>query len=56
MGKAIDLETVSIEAGEQGLICFGHETVNANDMDLRPAIKRHLWRLAARELPPVVVK
>ena len=49
-------EMASIEAGEYGLIRFGHETVKANDANLRPVLERHLWRLAARELPPVVVE
>lgn len=50
-------ETVKIEAGENGLIQFGNEVVKAAvGADLRPVIERHLWRLAARELPPVVVE
>ncbi len=49
-------ELVRIEAGvngESGLIRFGAECVRVNrtDADLRPAIEKHLWRLAARELP-----
>ena len=50
-------ETVKIEAGENGQIQFGNEVVKAAvGADLRPVIERHLWRLAARELPPVVVE
>ena len=49
-------EPVRIEGGEYGLIRFGHETVKANDANLRPVLERHLWRMAARELPPVVVE
>jgi predicted metal-dependent hydrolase len=48
-------EMVRIEAGELGLIRFSQETVKANDADLRPSLERHLWLLAARELPPMVV-
>jgi len=50
-------ETVKIEAGDNGLIQFGNEVVKAAmGADLRPEIERQLWRLAARELPPVVVE
>jgi predicted metal-dependent hydrolase len=50
-------ETVKIEAGEHGQIQFGNEVVKAAmGADLRPEIERQLWRLAARELPPVVVE
>jgi len=39
------------KCGEE--IRFATETVliKASELDLRPAIERHLWRLAARELP-----
>jgi hypothetical protein len=52
-------ETVKIEAamnGESGLTRFGGEAVKVTDhgADLLPAIERHLWRLAAKELPPRV--
>ena len=44
------------ENGEAGLVRFGGEVVPVADAagDLRPAIERHLRRLAARELPPRV--
>jgi predicted metal-dependent hydrolase len=50
-------ELVKIEAGvngESGLIRFGGEevTVTHPAANLRPAVERHLWRLAAKELPP----
>jgi predicted metal-dependent hydrolase len=53
-------ETVTIEsaAGESGnVIRFGPETLRIADqvVDLRPAIEKHLWQLAARELPPRVM-
>jgi predicted metal-dependent hydrolase len=47
-------ERVQIEASQPGCIRFADQimpTVNASE-DLRPAIERHLWALAARELPP----
>lgn len=51
---------VRIEAeanGECGLIRLGGDIVRVADpgTDLRPAIERHLWRLAATELPPRVL-
>jgi len=52
-------ETVKIEPdanGEPGMIRFGAETLpvkNAGD-DLRAAIERHLWAVAAAEFPPRV--
>ena len=54
-------ETVKLEAGvdvESGLIRFGGEAikVTGHGADLRPAIERHLWRLAAKELPPRVLE
>jgi hypothetical protein len=44
--------------GEAGLVRFGAEAVRIShaDGDLRPAIERHLWKLAARELPPRVLE
>lgn len=50
-------EPVKLEAGvngENGMIRFGSEVVRVTGpgADLRPAIERHLWRLAAKELPP----
>lgn len=52
-------EPVKIEAdlnGGHGPIRFGTEVVQVNDpsADLRAVIERHLWRLAAKELPPRV--
>jgi predicted metal-dependent hydrolase len=49
-------ELVKIEAGasgDQGLIRFSGEMVKVIDpaADFRPAIERHLWKLASRELP-----
>ena len=54
-------ETVKIEAGvngERSMIRFGGEAVKVteNGADLRPTIERHLWRLAAKELPPRVLE
>jgi predicted metal-dependent hydrolase len=54
-------EPVKIEAGvngENSMIRFGGEAVKAtgHGADLRPAIERHLWRLAAKELPPRVLQ
>jgi len=54
-------EPVKLEAGvnrESGTIRFGGEAVKVIDQggDLRPAIERHLWRLAAKELPPRVLE
>jgi len=54
-------ERVKIEAGdggERGLIRFANEIFKVTDSaaDLRPAIERHLWRLAAQELPPRVLE
>jgi hypothetical protein len=50
-------ELVRIEcdpAGSGDVIRLGTERVRVADAgaNLRPAIERHLWRLAARELPP----
>ena len=54
-------EPVKLEAGvngESGMIRFGSEMVKATNpaADLRPTIERHLWRLAANELPPKVLE
>jgi predicted metal-dependent hydrolase len=54
-------ESVKLEAGvngESGKIRFSGEAVKVTDhgTDLRPAIERHLWRLAAKELPPRVLE
>jgi predicted metal-dependent hydrolase len=52
-------ELVKIELrlnGEHGLIRFANEAFKVIDstVDLRPAMERHLWKLAANELPPRV--
>jgi len=55
------VEPVKLEAGvngQSGMIRFGSEVVKATNpaADLRPTIERHLWRLAANELPPKVLE
>jgi predicted metal-dependent hydrolase len=54
-GERVRLETVA--NGEDALARLGAETVRVADpaTDLRPEIQRHLWRLAARELPARVL-
>ena len=52
-------EPVNIEAGvngEAGFIRFGTEAIKVIDsaINLRPAIEKHLWKVAAKELPPRV--
>lgn len=49
-------ELVRIESTAPGQIFFSSETLRVKDAsaDLRPAIEKHLRRLAARELPPRV--
>jgi len=54
-------ETVRLQPapdGEPGIVCFGPERLRTTDgiADLRPMIERHLWRLAARELPARVAE
>jgi predicted metal-dependent hydrolase len=46
-------ERVKLETGETGAIHFGNERVRAGGVagNLRPLVERHLWRLAAGELP-----
>ena len=55
-GERVRLETST--NGEAGLVRFGTEVVRATNAsgDLRPAIERYLWRLAARELPGRVLE
>ncbi len=55
-GDSVRLETGT--NGDNGLVRFGTETVSVADAagDLRPAVERHLRRLAARELPPRVLE
>ncbi|MBE0541204.1 MAG: M48 family metallopeptidase [Verrucomicrobia bacterium] len=53
-------EPVRIEAGvngESGLIQLGGEVIRVANpaINLRPVIEKHLWRLAAQELPPRVL-
>ena len=52
-------ERVRVELGDNGdagTVRFGGEVLPVRNPsgDLRPAIERHLWRRAARELPPRV--
>jgi predicted metal-dependent hydrolase len=51
-------ELVRIEAEADGSIRFGTERIkiSAGAADLRPAIQKHLHRLAAQELPPRVLE
>jgi predicted metal-dependent hydrolase len=53
-GELVKLEMAANSAGT--LIQFGNEPVKVVDptANLRPAMERHLWRLAAGELPPRV--
>ncbi len=55
-GERVRLETGV--NGETGSLHFGGETVRleAQAIDFRPAVERHLWRLAARELPVRVLE
>ena len=50
-GESVRLEDGN--SGEPGLIRFATEAVRLTgaESDLRPAVERHLWRLAAHELP-----
>jgi predicted metal-dependent hydrolase len=49
-------ELVTLEArSEAGVIRFAEQTVSVQEgEELRDAIERHIWRLAAKELPPMV--
>lgn len=51
-------ERVRLERTDAGHIQFGGETLALADSetDLRPAVEKHLRRLAARELPPRVLE
>lgn len=44
---------VVLEAGDGGVMRLGGETIkiSGSSEDLRPCITKHLWKLAARELP-----
>ena len=44
--------------GRSGWVQFGTETIKADqaEMDWRVAIEKHLWRLATREFPPLVLE
>jgi len=48
-------ETVRLDR-DGDAICFGTERIRVpgSAADVRPAVQKHLWRLAARELPPRV--
>jgi predicted metal-dependent hydrolase len=50
-GESVRLEAVPNGSG--GSIRLGAEVLRVKDLsgDLRPAVERHLWRLAGRELP-----
>jgi predicted metal-dependent hydrolase len=55
-GRLVRLEAV---AGEGNTIALEAERVRVAGVageDLRPDVERHLWRLAARELPPRVLE
>lgn len=54
-------EPLKIEAGvngESGRIKLGAEVIKVANLtaNLRPAVEKHLWRLAAKELPPRVME
>jgi len=51
-------ELVKIEQGANGTIQLGDAAIKAplSTANLRPAIEKHLWRLAAKELPPRVLQ
>lgn len=55
-GESVKIEAVAPEPN--GLVRFGGEEVSTGVAtgDLRPAIERHLWKLAAKELPPKVLE
>src|SRR5882724_9984628 len=55
-GETVHLEPVP--NGDAGCIRFGTEVVriSGTETDLRPAVERHLWRLAARELEARVLE
>ena len=50
-------EPVRVESAADGLIRVNTELVKVAEgtTDLRPAIQKHLWRLAAKEFPPRVM-
>lgn len=51
-------EKVRIEEADAGIVCLGSEQikVSAETTDLKPAIQKHLHKLAAKELPPRVME
>jgi predicted metal-dependent hydrolase len=51
-------ELVRIESDTEGSIRFGTEQVNVSNTqaDLRPAVQKHLRKLASQELPPRVIE
>jgi predicted metal-dependent hydrolase len=50
-------ERVKLLTETNNLVRVGDELVKAPNLvaDLRPAVERHLWRLATKELPPKVI-
>jgi predicted metal-dependent hydrolase len=54
-GNAVKLHEEDNNGGR--LICFAGERVRLRQgvSDARPLVERHLWKLAARELPPLVL-
>lgn len=55
-GEPVKIEAA--DADEPGRIGFGGENIKVANLaaDLRPALERHLWRLAAKELPPKILE
>lgn len=55
--RGLPVSLKAVTNGERGLVQLGGEIVRVTDSeaDLRPAIERHLWRVAATELPPRVL-
>ncbi|HXT13809.1 MAG TPA: SprT family zinc-dependent metalloprotease [Candidatus Angelobacter sp.] len=53
-GKPVKIETET--NGENIVVRFGSEQIkiSRSETDLRPAIEKHLWRMAAKEFPPKV--
>lgn len=55
-GQPVKIETET--TGASHFVRFGSEQIHMPHVapDLRPAIEKHLWRLAANELPPKVLE
>ena len=48
-------ETFTLQSPDPGMIQWSTELIRAGESEsLRPAIQKHLWKLALRELPPRV--